>query len=89
LKSIDTYQFGLASLELGAGRRTKSDVIDHKAGIILFKKIGNAVKKGELIYELHSDSQTKIKTAKEIISGSITFSETKPSVPSLVKKIIY
>ncbi|MDZ7625572.1 MAG: thymidine phosphorylase [Ignavibacteriaceae bacterium] len=41
LKEINTYQIGMASLELGAGRRTKDDVIDHKAGIIFYKKIGD------------------------------------------------
>jgi len=89
ISGMNTYQIGMASLELGAGRRARSDIIDHKAGIILFKKIGDAVKKGELICELHSDSQSKLKTGEEIIFGSLFFSRTKQREPSLIKKIIY
>lgn len=88
VEKIDTYQIGMASLELGAGRKTKDDVIDHKAGIILHKKIGDLVKKGEIICELHSDSQIKIKTAEQMIIDSIQFSKTKPSIPKLIKKVI-
>jgi thymidine phosphorylase len=87
LKEINTYQIGMASLELGAGRKTKEDVIDHKAGIIFYKKIGNYIKTGEVICELHSDSRTKINFAEQIIIDSIKFSTTKPSLPKLIKKV--
>jgi thymidine phosphorylase len=85
---MNTYQIGMASLELGAGRRTKEDEIDHKAGIILYKKIGDYTKTGEVISELHSDSRTKIISAEQIISESIQFSKTKPVSPKLIKKVI-
>lgn len=88
INEMNTRQIGMASLELGAGRRTKDDVIDHKAGIILYKKIGDFVKKGEIICEVHSDSKTKIKTAERMIFNSIRFSKTKPSIPKLIKKVI-
>lgn len=88
LKDIDTYRIGMASLELGAGRRTKEDKIDPKAGIILYKKIGDFINKGELICELHSDSMAKIKSAEEIIIGSIAFSKSKTTSPKLIKEII-
>ena len=88
LKEINTYQIGMASLELGAGRRTKEDVIDHKAGIIFYKKIGAFINKGEIICELHSDSGTKIISAEQMISESIQFSKTKPVSPKLIKRVI-
>jgi len=88
INEMDTYQFGMASLELGAGRRTKDDKIDPKAGIILNNKIGDSVKRGEVLCELHSDSNSKIKIAEQIIVSSIKISKTKPSIPKLVKKVI-
>jgi len=36
----------MAAIELGAGRLKKEDVIDHKAGIIFYPKIGEFIKKG-------------------------------------------
>jgi len=88
LKEINNYQVGMASLELGAGRRTKDDVIDYKAGIIFYKKIGAFINKGEIICELHSDSGTKIISAEQMIIESIQFSKTKPVSPKLIKKVI-
>jgi pyrimidine-nucleoside phosphorylase len=88
VKEIDTYRIGMASLELGAGRRTKEDKIDPKAGIILYKKIGDLISKGEIICELHSDSKAKIRLTEDMIIDSIRFSKTKPEVPRLIKKVI-
>ena len=88
ISEMETYQIGMASLELGAGRKTKEDTIDPKAGIILFKKLGDFVNKDEFICELHSDSKTKIKLAEQMIIESIKFSKIKPSVQKLIKKII-
>jgi len=88
IKEMNTYQFGMASLELDAGRRTKDDIIDHKAGIILYNKIGDRLSKNDIICELHSASKTKIKLAEQMIIESIEISKTKPSIPKLIKKII-
>jgi pyrimidine-nucleoside phosphorylase len=88
IKVINTYQIGMASLELGAGRKTKTDIIDPKAGMVFYKKIGDRVRKGELICELHSEVESKIKLAEEIIFESIKFSTQKPPMPKLIKKTI-
>jgi pyrimidine-nucleoside phosphorylase len=88
IKSIDNYRIGMAALELGAGRKTMKDKIDPKAGIIFKFKIGDKVKKGDVIAELHSQSMDKINTAKAIISNSLIYSEQKTSKPKLIKTII-
>lgn len=88
VSEINTYQIGMASLELGAGRMTKDDKIDPKAGIIFYKKFGDYAKTDEVICELLSDSKTKIKSAEQIILESIKFSNTKPTLTNLIKKVI-
>jgi pyrimidine-nucleoside phosphorylase len=85
---MNTYQIGMASLELGAGRRKKDDIIDPKAGIIFYKKIGDKIKNEDIVCELHSASKTKIKLAEQMIIESIEISKTTPSIPKLIKKII-
>lgn len=89
IKKMDTYKIGMASVELGAGRHTKSDIINHKAGIIFYKKIGDYVNKQDIICELHSDSKLKIKIAEQMIIESIKCSRTEPSKPKIIKKIIH
>jgi len=88
LQKVDTFNIGIASLELGAGRRTKEDIIDPKAGIIFYPKIGDRIKKGSVIAELYSDDKTKIETARKLVENSVTFSTKKTSKIKLIKKIL-
>ncbi len=86
--SIDTYEIGMASVELGAGRQTKEDKIDYKAGIIFHSKIGDKVGKGDSIAEIYSDSQKDILSAEERIKLSVKISRSRPAGIKLIKKTI-
>ena len=55
--AITADEIGKASTMLGAGRATKDDVIDLAVGIVLHKKIGDSVKKGESLLTIHSNRQ--------------------------------
>jgi pyrimidine-nucleoside phosphorylase len=48
-------EIGKAATMLGAGRATKEDVIDLAVGLVLHKKIGDTVKKGESLVTIHSN----------------------------------
>ena len=89
INKIDTYRMGMAALELGAGRKTKDDIIDHKAGIILHKKLGDRIDKRDLIAELHSDSLAKLNLSLNIVTDAIVISNKKILKPKLIKKILY
>lgn len=58
-------QAGLCSLLLGGGRETKESAIDLSVGIELKKKIGDYVKKGEILAYLHANDHAKLEAAKE------------------------
>ncbi|MCS7053599.1 MAG: thymidine phosphorylase [Ignavibacterium sp.] len=88
IKEMNTYEIGMAALELGAGRMTKDDKIDHKAGIIFHKKIGEQINKNDTICSLYSDSQEKINLAKSRIQKAIKFTDKKTKPKILIKKII-
>ena len=89
LSAINNFEIGMAALELGAGRITKEDKIDPKAGIIFTAKIGDFIKKGDILAELHSSAQVKIENAKEKVYSSLTLTSTPVKRPELVKKIMY
>jgi len=88
VSQIDTYQLGIASLELGAGRKKIQDKIDPKAGIIFNLKVGDKVKKGTEIGTLFSDSSSKINIAKEMVINSIKLSSKKTRQLKLIKRIL-
>ncbi|MBE0538869.1 MAG: thymidine phosphorylase [Ignavibacterium sp.] len=88
LKEVNTYELGMAAIDLGAGRKTKDYKIDPKAGIIFNYKIGDTINKGVVLAELFSDSKTGIDTAKQRIESSIKISKTKPKKLRLIKTVI-
>lgn len=88
LSRINNYEIGIAGVELGAGRRTKEDKIDPKAGIIFYPKIGGKISKGDIIAEVFSDDKKKLEIASNKIIDSLTISKTKTPKLNLIKKII-
>jgi len=89
LKTVNNFEIGMAALELGAGRKTKDDLIDHKAGIIFNKKIGDYIKKGDVIAVLHTSSVTKYKNVNAKFYDYIEFSSQSVNPLELIKKEIY
>ena len=79
---------GMASLELGAGRKTKEDIIDPAAGIIFYPKIGTKIKKDDVIAELFTNNKSSIETAKSMIADSYEISRKKVLPVKLIKSII-
>lgn len=88
LATLNTYEIGMAALELGAGRKTKEDRIDPKAGIIFYPKIGNQISKGDVIAELFTNNPRNLIEAKNKILKSLNFSNKKVKSQKLIKKIL-
>ena len=66
VKHIDSLGIGIAAMKLGAGRETMEDVIDMSAGIVLNKKVGDKVKKGELLALCHTNKPDTISVEQEV-----------------------
>ena len=54
---INSLDIGIGAMKLGAGRRTKDDTIDMSAGVVLNKKVGDHVKKGELLCRAYTNKK--------------------------------
>ena len=85
---MNAEEIGISSVILGAGREKKDDVIDMTAGIILNKKTGDKIKKGDIIATLYTNNESTIKSAKEKILSAIEFSEEKPKEIPLIYEIV-
>ena len=66
IKTIDALAIGLGSCHLGGGRMKITDTIDMSAGIILNKKVGDLVKKGELLCTLHTNKDNVEKIIEQV-----------------------
>lgn len=88
LTELNAEKVGISSLILGAGRNKKEDKIDYLAGIILHKKVGDKVEKGEKLATLYSSNESLFNNAiKEFLSG-VKISDSKPRTKSKIIKIV-
>ena len=67
VQNINAEEIGKISCELGAGRKTKNDKIDLNVGLILNKKIGDYVNKGEILATIYANNLKKAKDAEKRI----------------------
>lgn len=88
IEHTDAEKIGIASVILGAGREKKGDPIDPSAGIVLKKKTGDYVKKGEPLAIFYTDDEGKIEGAKQEFLNAFTFGDEKTQPQKLIYKII-
>ena len=63
-------QIGVASCLLGGGREKKDDTIDPAVGLVLHKKVGDAVEAGEPLCTVHYNSEEKLAAARALLGQS-------------------
>jgi len=81
---MDTKECGIASCILGAGRETKEDVIDYSAGIVLKKKTGDKINKGDILAVLYGNKEEKMQPAEEQFLRALRVDTEKPEKEKLV-----
>jgi pyrimidine-nucleoside phosphorylase len=87
IKMFDNTQIGLLLIELGGGRKSKTDLIDHGVGFTFHKKIGDQVKKGEAIFTIthHAHQKDIVENIKTRFHKQVlTMSATKVKAPKLI-----
>lgn len=86
ITEMNALDIGKAAMRLGAGRETKEDVILLDVGIDLHKKIGDQVKKGDVLATLYVKDKG-IEEAKKLILDAISIGNQKQSITLIKKKI--
>lgn len=81
-------EVGICSLILGGGRETKESEIDLSVGLVLRKKVGDAVKAGETLAVIHGNHMEKIREAERRFLGACTIVPEAPVKTPFIKGII-
>ena len=81
---MDTKECGVASCILGAGRETKEDTIDYTAGIVLKKKTGDKVEKGDVLAVLYGNREEKMEPAADHFLKAVTIEDKEPEGQKLI-----
>jgi pyrimidine-nucleoside phosphorylase len=81
MKTIHAQEIGLTAMELGAGRATKGDAIDHAVGVVIHCKIGDRVARGDSLFTVHANSEVQRDEAVKRLVQAFSFSdeEVEPS----------
>ena len=74
----------MASAELGGGRLTLEDEIDHSCGITLLKNYGDPVEDGEPVAIVHANDAGKLATGLATLAGAYTYGPQVPPVEPLL-----
>ncbi len=88
IQRIVCDEIGICSLILGGGRETKESAIDLSVGLVLHKKVGDAVKKGESLAVIHANDQAKLDMAKERFLQAYTIASDPVEKKPLIKGIV-
>jgi pyrimidine-nucleoside phosphorylase len=87
VEEIDTAGVGIAASILGAGREKKEDSIDPAVGLLVHKKLGDAVENGESIATLFANDPETVSAAASRLIGSYNVGD-RPDVPPLVREVV-
>jgi pyrimidine-nucleoside phosphorylase len=86
--AIDARSIGLASQHSGAGRATKEDSIDLSAGIMLSKKVGDFVQKGDLLATVCGNDPARVEKGAQEAAAAFRIQDHQPEKDALIKKVI-
>lgn len=84
ISSINTLILGKALVEMDAGRKKITDLIDPSAGFTIHVKCGYFVRKGDNLFTCYCASSIKLDTAVEMITKSIEISSKSPKLSPLI-----
>ncbi len=86
--AINGVDLGLQCVDLGGGRKAANDKIDFSTGLVILKKIGDRVKKGDILAEIyHHEHQVEVvdRIKKELTTQTFKISKLKPKkIPKLI-----
>ena len=87
ISKISAFDIGMSSMHLGAGRQTVEDKIDPTAGIIVFKKVGDYVKEGEPLFEVHTNRDS-FDMVIEYLKNAFEFSDNPVEPKKVLIEVI-
>ncbi len=84
LTSMDAMAVGLAAWRLGAGRAKQGDPVQAAAGVTWHAGVGDHVRAGQPLFELHTDTAERIERAKQAITDAVQIGAEAPAVNPVV-----
>ncbi|MCX8053499.1 MAG: thymidine phosphorylase [Armatimonadetes bacterium] len=88
VESIDGAAIGRASCILGAGRERIEDTVDPAVGIVIEKKLGDRVVRGDCLAVIHANNMDRVPLVRQMILGAYSIGNYAPDT-RLIHEVIY
>jgi len=85
---VNARSVGRASMALGAGRETVDSRIDPSVGILLNKKIGDRVEKGEPLCTVFYNQAAKFESVRQPLLEAFAIDPDRVEPPPLIKRLV-
>jgi len=79
LTAMQSEQIGTACVILGGGRERKEDSVDPAVGIVLHKKVGDAVSAGEPLATIYYNAEARAESARQLLERSFQIADSAAS----------
>ncbi len=87
--AMQCEQIGTACVILGGGRERKEDSVDPSVGIVLHKKVGDAVSAGEPLATIYYNDESRADRARQLITNSYEITGAAPKTKRpLIHRVI-
>lgn len=80
ISRVDAESIARVAFDLGGGRATKKDSLDHAVGVMVHVKVGDEVKPGQALLTLYANDREKLQRAIPVAHGAISYS-SEPVAP--------
>jgi thymidine phosphorylase len=84
VQSIDALRVGIAAWRLGAGRARKEDPVSAAAGVVCLVCEGEAITKGQPMFELHADDEAHLQQGRDAIKDAVVVGERRVNAKPLL-----
>jgi pyrimidine-nucleoside phosphorylase len=88
IEAADAREIGIAALELGAGRRVKTDPVDPAVGVVVRARIGDRVEAGQPLAEIHARDEATARRAAERLRAAFRISPDTVPAPDAGYEVI-
>ena len=85
---MTTRDIGNAARLLGAGRERKTDVLDLSVGLVMKVRVGDKVKKGDVLCTLHAGDGSDRIGAHNLMRKSIAIGDDRPEPQPLIRAVV-
>jgi pyrimidine-nucleoside phosphorylase len=88
IAEMRAYEVGMAAVALGAGRTKKGEPIDPAVGILVHRKVGDPVRRGEPLFTVHANAEERLAEAEAWLSRAVRIREAPvPPLPHIYETI--